>query len=65
MKTIKMILTAVSFLRDDEPQEPYGISCLVDAFNSGNLFPLLISSKKVSSEILAHVPASALYMQCT
>ena len=32
-----MIITAVSFLRDDEPQEPYGISCLVDAFNNGKM----------------------------
>lgn len=36
MKKLNVILTAVSFLRNDEPQEPYGVSCLVDAFNSGN-----------------------------
>ena len=36
MDRINLILTSVAFLRNDEPQEPYGVSCLVDAFNSGN-----------------------------
>lgn len=56
MKTIKMILTAVSFLRDDEPQEPYGISCLVDAFNGGNqegdtIIPYIIDCNQYWNDI--------------
>jgi radical SAM superfamily enzyme YgiQ (UPF0313 family) len=56
MKQIKMILTAVSFLRNDEPQEPYGISCLVDAFNSGNqegdtIIPYIIDCNQYWNDI--------------
>ena len=51
-----MILTAVSFLRNDEPQEPYGISCLVDAFNGGNqkgdtIQPYIIDCNKCWNDI--------------
>jgi len=56
MDRIKMILVTVSFLRNDEPQEPYGISCLVDAFNSGNqkgdtILPYIIDCNKYWNNI--------------
>ena len=56
MERIKMILVAVSFLRNDEPQEPYGISCLVDAFNNGNqkgdtIQPYIIDCNKYWNDI--------------
>ena len=56
MERINMILVAVSFLRDDEPQEPYGVSCLVDAFNSGNqkgdtIKPYIIDCNKYWNDI--------------
>lgn len=51
-----MILTAVSFLRNDESQEPYGVSCLVDAFNGGNqkgdtIKPYIIDCNKYWDDI--------------
>lgn len=56
MDRIKMILVTVSFLRNDEPQEPYGISCLVDAFNSDNqkgdtILPYIIDCNKYWNNI--------------
>lgn len=36
MEAINLLLVSCTFRREDEPSEPYGVSCLVSAFKRGN-----------------------------